>query len=232
MRRDTIAIHGHEYRDLEIGAFIVPIYQTAIFEHFDKEGKLRTTDRGTDLKYSREENPTVRALEKLLAKLDSGEDSLCFSSGMSAITTLFIGLLSQRSKVLIIEEVYGTTLQLIMNLRKFGIEVRTVYPDTSCIIEKIDKSYDLVFIETMTNPTLKVIDVREVAKVCKEEGSILAVDNTFVTPVLYRPLEDDVNIVIHSMTKYIAGHNDVIAGVLVSNKDTIIKLWDLSLIHI
>ena len=226
MRRDTIAIHGHEYHDLEHGAVIVPIYQTAIFEHFDREGKLRTTDRGTDLKYSREENPTVRALEKLLAKLDSGEDSLCFSSGMSAITTLFMGLLNQGSKILIIEEVYGTTLQLIMDLRKFGIEVHTVYPDTSCIIEKIDKNYDLIFIETMTNPTLKVIDVREVAKVCKEEGLVLAVDNTFVTPILYRPLEDNVDIVIHSMTKYIAGHNDVIAGVLVSSKDTIIKLWD------
>ena len=226
MRRDTIAIHGHGYHDLEHGAVIVPIYQTAIFEHFDREGKLRTTDRGTDLKYSREENPTVRALEKLLAKLDSGEDSLCFSSGMSAITTLFMGLLNQGSKILITEEVYGTTLQLIMDLRKFGIEVHTVYPDTSCIIEKIDRIYDLVFIETMTNPTLKVIDVREVAKVCKEEGLVLAVDNTFVTPILYRPLEDNVDIVIHSMTKYIAGHNDVIAGVLVSSKDTIIKLWD------
>ncbi|MCD6096221.1 MAG: cystathionine gamma-synthase family protein [Thermoprotei archaeon] len=226
MRRDTIAIHGHGYHDLEHGAVIVPIYQTAIFEHFDREGKLRTTDRGTDLKYSREENPTVRALEKLLAKLDSGEDSLCFSSGMSAITTLFMGLLNQGSKILITEEVYGTTLQLIMDLRKFGIEVHTVYPDTSCIIEKIDKNYDLIFIETMTNPTLKVIDVREVAKVCKEEGLVLAVDNTFVTPILYRPLEDNVDIVIHSMTKYIAGHNDVIAGVLVSSKDTIIKLWD------
>jgi len=145
---------------------------------------------------------------------------------MSAITTLFMGLLNQGSKILITEEVYGTTLQLIMDLRKFGIEVHTVYPDTSCIIEKIDKTYDLVFIETMTNPTLKVIDVREVAKVCKEEGLVLAVDNTFVTPILYRPLEDNVNIVIHSMTKYIAGHNDVIAGVLVSSKDTIIKLWD------
>ncbi|RLF19474.1 MAG: cystathionine gamma-synthase family protein [Thermoprotei archaeon] len=225
-RDDTVAIHGHEYFDPISGAFIVPIYQSAIFKHMDEEGRLRSTDRGTDLKYSREENPTVRALEKLLTKLDSGEDALCFCSGMAAISTTLIGLLDKGDKVLITKEAYGTTIELVEDLRKYSIEVEMVYPDTEKILESITKDVKVVFLETMTNPTLKVIDIKEVAKACLDEGVLLIVDNTFVTPILYKPLRDKVSIVIHSTTKYIAGHNDVVGGVVISNRNMIRTLWD------
>jgi len=172
-RDDTVAIHGHEYFDPISGAFIVPIYQSAIFKHMDEEGRLRSTDRGTDLKYSREENPTVRALEKLLTKLDSGEDALCFCSGMAAISTTLIGLLDKGDKVLITKEAYGTTIELVEDLRKYSIEVEMVYPDTEKILESITKDVKVVFLETMTNPTLKVIDIKEVAKACLDEGVLL-----------------------------------------------------------
>ncbi len=224
----TRAIHGHEFFDDRFGVFKVPIYQSAIFEQPDKRtGLTRTTERGTELKYSREENPTVISLEKLLSKLDEGGDALCFSSGMAAIAALYMATLRKDSRIVLSKEAYGTTIQLANELRKFGIEVVLAGPDTDSLIEAITPDVTLVLIETMTNPTLKVVDVPEVAKRCNETETLLAVDNTFVTPVLYRPLNDGVNFVIHSMTKYLAGHNDVIAGAIISDKSTIREsLWD------
>jgi len=223
----TVAIHGHEYFDEKYGSFIVPIYQTAVFEQIIREtGEKRITDRGTDLKYSREENPTVRHLEKVLAKLEGGEDSLCFSSGMAAISTLFIGLLKGGDEIVLSKEAYGTTIQLAQELSKFGIKTKLVYPKAEKLIEIASSKTKLIFVETMINPTLKVVNIKELVRYCKDEGITLAVDNTFVTPVIYKPLYDGANIVIHSLTKYLAGHNDVISGAIISSSEVINELWD------
>ncbi|RLE89009.1 MAG: cystathionine gamma-synthase family protein [Thermoprotei archaeon] len=219
----TDSIHAHEYFDRTTGAFIPPIYQIAMFE---QPGWTRTTDRGTDLKYSREENPTVRALEKLLARLELAEDALCFSSGMATVATVYFSLLKRGDVVVIPMELYGTSLQLALELRKYGVEVLLSWPETDKIIDIVNRKVKLVFIETMTNPMLRVIDVPELAKVCRDLGVVLVVDNTFVTPVLYQPMRDHVDMVIHSMTKYIAGHNDVVAGVLAGSKKRVIEVWD------
>jgi len=227
MGDQTTVIHGHEYFDEKYGSFIVPIYQTAIFEQIIREtGERRVSDRGVDLKYSREENPTVRHLEKVLTKLEGGEDSLCFSSGMAAISTLFIGLLKKGDEVVLSKEAYGTTIQLAQELSKFGVEAKLAYPRAEDIIEAISSKTKLVFVEAMTNPTLKVIDIKHLAEHCRDEGVTLVVDNTFVTPVIYKPLNDGAKIVIHSLTKYLAGHNDVIAGAMISSTEIINELWD------
>ncbi|WP_048146724.1 cystathionine gamma-synthase family protein [Pyrococcus abyssi] len=200
-----------------------PLYITAVFKQV---GDAYPTDRGTELKYSREENPTVRKLEDKLAELEGSDNALAFNSGMSAISTLYFSLLEGGDKVVLSMEGYGTTIELAKLLRKFGVDVKLAYPSADSLIETIDEETKLVLVETMTNPTLKVIDVPEVAKRCREVGAILVVDNTFVTPLLYKPLEDGASYVVHSLTKYIAGHNDVLGGAVLWNGEFSRDLWE------
>ncbi|MET1128876.1 MAG: cystathionine gamma-synthase family protein [Thermoproteota archaeon] len=226
-RPRTVQIHGHSYYEEGTGAFIPPIYLAAIFEQPDRRtGETRVTDRGTELKYSREENPTVRALERVLAQLELGEDALAFSSGMAAITTLLLGLLEPGDEVVVPLEAYGGTLALLGKLAgKLRLEVRKAWPDTESIVNAVTGRTKLVLVETVTNPTLRVIDVRRVAKRCHEVGALLVVDNTFASPVLYNPLRDGAYAVVHSLTKYISGHNDVVGGAVVSGAEAISELW-------
>lgn len=223
MTLQTKSIHGHKYRDEILGVFIPPIYQTAIFE---QPGWTRKTDRGVDLKYSREENPTVRALENILSELEEGGDSLCFSSGMAAISTIYFSILRKDDRVVLSAESYGTTLQLGEKLRKFGVDVHVSWPETENIIESLNKKTKLVLVEVVTNPTLRIFDIPEIAKACRENNTFLVVDNTFATPCLYKPLKDGVDVVIHSLTKYLAGHNDVVGGSITSSREKILELWD------
>jgi len=222
----TRLVHGHGFFDEETGAFIPPIYQTAIFEQPDKRtGETRLTDRGTELKYSREENPTVRALEHALAALEEADDALAFASGMAAISTTYIALLRHGSRLIVPAEAYGTTIQLAAELSKFGVEVVKVWPSTEAIVEAI-KAGDTVLVETITNPTLRVMDIPEIAKTCGEEGATLIVDNTFASPVIYTPLTDGAHLAVESLTKYIAGHNDVVGGCVAGPTQQVRELWD------
>ncbi len=225
---ETICTHGHNYYDSKYGVFKVPVYQTVICEFLDKErGLFRVSDRGFDLKYAREENITVRCLERILAKLEYGEDSLVFNSGMAAISSIYLALLDSESKVVIGKECYGTTQQLIRDLaEKFKFKIVLAGPDTNDIIDAIDSNTRFVFVESMTNPLLRVLDISEIAKRCSEVESILIVDNTFTTPILYNPLTDSASIVVHSTTKYISGHNDVLGGAIISSTRYIRDLWD------
>ncbi len=223
----TKSIHGHEFYDPELGLFKVPIYQTVVWEQFDKiTGLPRKTARETELKYSREENPTVYALEKVLAKLDEAEDALAFNCGMAAISTVYLSTLESGSTILISKEAYGVTQQLALNLDKYGVKTLFGGPDTDEIISLIDDKISLVIVETITNPLLKVIDVNEVIKVCKENNVRIVVDNTFATPLLYKPVKNGAWLVLYSLTKYLSGHNDVIGGSVAGNKETIKELWD------
>jgi len=223
----TKSIHGHDFYDPELGLFKVPIYQTVVWEQFDKRtGLPRKTSRGMELKYSREENPTVYALEKVLAKLDEAEDALAFNCGMAAISTVYLSTLKSGSRVLVSKEAYGVTQLLALNLEKFGVKTLFGGPDTEEIVNLIDKSVDLVLVETITNPLLKVIDVNEVIKVCDETGAKIVVDNTFATPLLYKPVKNGAWLVLYSLTKYLSGHNDVIGGSVAGELETIKGLWD------
>jgi cystathionine gamma-synthase len=222
MNDQTVAIHGHGFFDEKLGVFIPPIYQTAIFE---QPGYTRQSDRGLDLKYSREENPTVRCVEHVITKLEHGGDTLCFSSGMAAISCLLISTLRSGCVVLLPKEAYGSTIQLVQDLCRFNIKVVFAEPNTERFIEMISKDVSLVFVETITNPMLRVLDIPEIVKKCRDFEIPVAVDNTFTTPILYKPLMDGVDYVIHSMTKYLAGHNDVVAGCITGSKDFINDMW-------
>jgi cystathionine gamma-synthase len=212
----TTVIHEGE----EDGADIIqPIYQTAIFKH--PKGRLI---RGRELKYSREDNPTVHLLEEKMAALEKGEDCLAFSSGMAAISTLFLSNISKGDMVLTSKEIYGATLILFRSLEKFGIKVRCVLNGE--MVRSVDEDMKLVFVESITNPTLRVTDFPQLIKTCRDYGTTLVVDNTFATPINFRPLELGADYVIESATKYLGGHNDVIAGVLVGPKKGIDTAWE------
>jgi len=227
-RFSTKSIHGHDFYDERNGLFKVPIHQIAIYEHPDRRtGEPRKTDRGFDLKYSREENLTVRALEKILAKLENGVDSLAFSSGMAAISAAFISRIKSGSTILLPKECYGATQQLAWGLEKLGVKVILARSDSEEFAEKLEENVSLALVETITNPLVRVVDVRTLARRCRELGIPLIVDNTFATPVIYNPLDDDAWISLHSLTKYIAGHNDVIGGaIIVNNSKDLELLWD------
>ncbi|MDH7556860.1 MAG: aminotransferase class V-fold PLP-dependent enzyme, partial [Candidatus Methanosuratincola sp.] len=175
----TTAIH---HGCAEGDDIIAPIYQTAIFKH--PNGKQI---RGRDLKYSREDNPTVNLLERKMAALEGGEDCLAFSSGMAAISTLLLSLTRQGDTIVTSKEVYGASLILMRSLEKFGIRVKCVLNDK--LEGEIGNDTKLVFVESITNPTLNVPDIKGIAEACRTKGATLVIDNTFATPVNFRPIE-------------------------------------------
>jgi len=220
---ETAAIHGHGYSS-PYGDVVPAIHVSAAYRFVSEDDCVRS-DRGYPIKYSREENPTVRAFERVLGVLECG-DALAFSSGMSAIATVvFSRVWSGARRIVVLEEMYGTTIQLLERVsRVCGIELVKVYPSTESVIEAVREG-DFVMVEVMTNPTLKVIDVAEVAKACRDAGAVLAVDNTFTTPLLVKPLRLGAWASIHSATKYIAGHNDVIGGAAIVDPRDVDELW-------
>ncbi len=224
----TDSIHGHGYYDVETGSFRVPLYLSTVFEHPDRRtGESRKSDRGFEQKYSREENPTVRAFEKVVAKLEKARDALAFSSGMGGIAAVYLSALSSGDTVVVSKESYGVTQELALNLSKFGVKTVLAGPDTEDFLHKIGRGVSLVVVETMTNPLVRVVDVPAIAKRCQEVGARLVVDNTFATPLLYRPLDHGAWLSVHSVTKYIGGHNDVVGGAIAVNDPLdLVELWD------
>ncbi len=196
-----------------------PIYMTATFFNPLPTGEPSISDRGTDLKYSREENPTVRELERNLADLDGFEDGLAFNSGMAAISTLLMS--KAREGILMGVDAYPTTVALALRLREMGFRIKLV--PVKEVVDAVSNEWGLVFIETITNPILRIPDLPSLSDRCGEEGVELAVDNTFASPVLLKPSKF-ASYSIQSATKYLAGHNDVIAGVLTS--DDVGELWE------
>ncbi len=196
-----------------------PIYMTATFLNPLPTGEPSISDRGKDLKYSREENPTVRDLERKLAELDGFADGLAFNSGMAAISTLLLS--KARRGVLIGVDAYPTTISLALDLREMGFRVKLV--PVKDIVDAVSREWGLVFVETITNPMLRVPDLPSLSDRCDERGVELAVDNTFASPVLLRP-GSLAKYSIQSATKYLAGHNDVVAGTITSND--LEDLWE------
>ncbi len=216
-----MAIHGHDYAD-NLGSRIPPVYLTSIFEQI---GEANKSDRGVDLKYSREENPTVRALEKALAKLEGSEDSLAFSSGMAAINAIYMNSLSSGREAIVTCEAYGTTIKLLQTYAKFGIRPRVVMPNEDEILRSVTGETSFVFVESMSNPTLKVLDIGKIKEGLRE-GVQLIVDNTFLSPINYKPILAGASLVVESLTKYISGHNDVIGGMIAGSSERILDLWE------
>ena len=221
----TKSIHGHGELD-KYGSVVPPIYVSAIYRFMDEDCSTRS-DRGLVVKYAREENPTLRALEKVIAGLEEADDSLAFVSGMAAIATTIMKYVKPGTKVVVPAEVYSTTLQLLEELSsKVGFKLVKVWPSAKDIVDAVDRSTSVVFLEVMTNPTLKVIDLKYVCDSLPSEEVVLVVDNTFTTPIILKPLRLGARLVVHSLTKYIAGHNDVIGGAVAGSANDMKELWE------
>lgn len=211
----TLVIHGGIDGDERTGAVSVPIYQTSTFRQLELG-----IHKGYE--YSRTGNPTREALETLIKELEGGSEGLAFASGMAAITAV-LQLLGSGDKVIISSNVYGGTFRVLDKVFKnFSIDYEIV--DTSNLTEfesRLNQGIKAVIIESPANPLLTITDIKSVSEIAHRHGAMVIVDNTFMTPYLQRPLALGADIVLHSATKYLGGHSDVIAGlVVVKDKET------------
>jgi len=190
------------------GSISVPVYQTATFVQ-DAPGEHKGFD------YARSNNPTRQVLENLIARLEHGRRGLAFASGLAAIDCV-LKLLEAGDEIVAVDDIYGGSFRLFTHVyEKFGVKVHYVdTTDAHNILEVLSPKTRLVWLETPTNPTLKISDIEEISRFAHAAGALVVVDNTFASPALQRPLELGADIVIHSATKYLAGHSDVIAGLL------------------
>ncbi len=211
----TRAIHAGQSPDPTTGAIMTPVYLTSTYVQ-ESPG----VHKGWE--YSRTHNPTRRAYENCMASLESGKYGFAFASGCAATTTI-LHLLKGGDHVIAMDDMYGGTFRLFDKILKHdGIEFSFVDLTKVESFEKaIKPSTKMVWLETPTNPTLKLVDIKKISALAKAKGIIVAVDNTFMSPYFQRPLELGADIVVHSATKYIGGHSDVVGGVAVTSRDDI-----------
>lgn len=209
MKFGTKAIHAGVEPDPTTGAIMTPIYQTTTYVQ-DRPG----VHKGYE--YSRTHNPTRDALQGSLAALENGKYGLCFSSGMAAIDTL-IKVLQPGDEVVSVNDLYGGTYRIFKTVfEKYGIKFNFVdLTDVSNLDAALTEKTKLIWVETPTNPLLQIIDIKAVSERAKKAGVLVAVDNTFATPYFQTPLDLGADIVMHSMTKYLCGHSDVVMGCLI-----------------
>ena len=209
MKFNTKAIHGGQQHDPAYGAVMPPIYQTSTY--------AQTTPGGHNgFEYSRTHNPTRAALEAALASIEDGSYGLAFGSGLAAIDAV-MKLLSPGDEVISTNDLYGGSYRLFTKIfEKFGIKFHFVgMSDVANIEAKINQNTKLIWVETPTNPMMNVVDISACSAIAKKHQILLAVDNTFATPYLQQPLTLGADIVMHSATKYLGGHSDVVMGSLV-----------------
>ena len=213
MKFETTAIHSGGGPCPATGAIVAPIYQTSTFV-FEDVGKTRGYD------YSRSSNPTRKALEDTIAALEGGKAGSAFATGMAAETTV-MHLLKQGDHVISQEDLYGGTYRLFDSvMRDFGLEFTFVSMDNKAEIEAaIRPNTRMIWIETLSNPLLNMVDVGMVAGIAKKHGLITVADNTLPSPYLLRPIEYGIDLVVHSTTKYLNGHCDVVGGAVVTDDD-------------
>ncbi|RLQ93841.1 cystathionine beta-lyase [Falsibacillus albus] len=211
----TNIIHNAQSVDRQTGAVSVPIHHATTFhqDDFDQFGKYD---------YSRSGNPTREALEEAIANLEEGVKGFAFSSGMAAISTAFMTL-SKGDHVLVSEDVYGGTYRMITEvLSRFGIDHSFVdMTDLHQVATNIRSNTKVIYMETPSNPLLKITDIEAVVKLAKANGCWTFLDNTFMTPLLQKPLKLGVDLVLHSATKFLAGHSDVLAGLAIAGNEAI-----------
>ncbi len=222
--RFTEVIHAGQEPDPVYGSISVPIYQSSTFAFENAEqGAARFAGREKGYIYTRIGNPTIRALEDALASLENGCGALATASGMAAVTTIYTALLEKDAHVVGTASVYAPSRTVLENeFSRFG--VASDFVDTSDV-DNIKKSLrpetKLLFVETPANPTLAISDIQACADLAEKRGIILAVDNTFSSPILQNPLDLGADVVIHSLTKFVNGHSDVVGGAIVSREETL-----------
>lgn len=217
MKLNTKIIHAGVVPDPSTGAIMTPIFQTSTFVQSGPN-----QHQGYD--YSRAGNPTRTALEKSLAALENAKHGLAFSSGVAATETV-VKLLKPGDEVIAASDMYGGTYRLFSKIwEKFG--VKFIYTDTS-VVQNVEQSVTdktkLIWIETPTNPLMNITDIAAVAAIAQKTGALLCVDNTFASPYLQNPIDLGADIVMHSATKYLGGHSDVVMGALMFNSDDLLE---------
>ncbi|MFP6640902.1 MAG: aminotransferase class I/II-fold pyridoxal phosphate-dependent enzyme, partial [Myxococcota bacterium] len=220
----TSSVHGGELRQQEANAITTPIYQTSTFWFKNSQEVLDYQEGKTDREeYGRYGNPTWRAVERKLSELEGGEETVLFASGMCAATTTFLALLQPGSHMIVTSDCYRRTRQFIDEyLGRMGVEVSIIEPSNLEAFEAaLRDETTLFFTESPTNPYLRVTDVPAFSEVAHARGVRLIMDSTFATPVNHRTLEEGADLVIHSATKYLAGHNDLLAGTVTGSREIV-----------
>lgn len=215
MKFNTKVIHAGVHPDVATGAIMTPIYQTSTYVQ-EEIGVHK------GFEYSRTGNPTRQALENNLAAIEEGKFGACFGSGLAAIDAV-IKMLSPGDEVISTNDLYGGSYRIFTTIfEKYGINFHFVdMLNVNNIKEKINSKTKLIWVETPTNPMMNIVDIKKVCELAKENKIMVAVDNTFATPYLQNPLSLGADIVMHSVTKYLGGHSDVVMGALVSNDSKI-----------
>ncbi len=209
---ETRVIHGGQERDPSTGAVMPPIYATSTYAQ-------KSPGQHQGFEYSRTQNPTRFAYERCVANLESGSHGFAFASGLAAISTM-LELLNHGDHVVVLDDVYGGTYRLFEKVRKrsSGLDFTFIdFSDLTQVAAAITKKTRMIFVESPSNPLLKIVDLQGVANLAKQHGILCVADNTFATPILQRPLELGFDIVMHSATKYLSGHSDIVSGMLVTN---------------
>src|ERR1700722_14656236 len=211
---ETEAVHGGTDLEKRNGPLATPIYQTSTFEVTDNDQQLRATH--TDMFYTRYGNPTNTVVESAIAELEGADAALLFASGMNAITTSILALLKSGDHVVAQRDIYGGATKFLGQwLPKLGIE--TTFVDTTQYDQHaraIRPNTKLLYLESPTNPLLRVIDLQKMAALAKQHDLITFIDSTFATPINQRPADFGVDLIMHSGTKYFAGHADLICGIV------------------
>ena len=213
MKFETKAIHSGQKPDTQTGAVIVPVYQTSTYQQ-------EAIGKNKGYEYSRTGNPTRKALEDVLASLEDGRYGLAFASGVAATAAVF-NLLKPGNHIVVGDDIYGGTYRLIESVyRHTGLKITYADADDIDSFEKaIGKETKLIWVETPTNPLLKIIDIKRLSAIAKRKNIILAVDNTFASPYFQKPLTLGADIVVHSTTKYLSGHSDIIGGAVITSSE-------------
>ncbi len=215
MKFGTKAIHAGVQADESTGAIMTPIYQTSTYVQPEIG-----VNKGYE--YSRTQNPTRHALEKNIAALENAKYGACFGSGLAAIDCV-IKMLKPGDEVISTSDLYGGTFRLFRTIfEKYGIVFHFVgMENTAGVNSKLNENTKLIWVETPTNPMMNIIDIEQMSMIAKKAGVLLCVDNTFATPFLQNPLDLGADIVMHSVTKYLGGHSDIVMGALVTSDDKI-----------
>ena len=221
---ETLCIHAGKTKGAHQGALTTPLYQTSTFVFENAEqGAARFAGEEEGYIYTRLGNPTTRELELKMASLEKMEDAAATATGMAAVSGAVLSFLQAGDHVIVSRAIYGCSFALFNHqLPKFGIEVSFVEMESTEELEAVRKpNTKMVFAETPINPNLKVLDLEMIGQFCQQHGLLSIIDNTFMSPILQTPVDFGIDIVIHSATKYLNGHGDVVAGIIVSNKENI-----------
>jgi cystathionine beta-lyase/cystathionine gamma-synthase len=225
-RPETEAVRGGTELGRKNGPLATPIYQTATFEVTDNDQQLRATH--TDMFYTRYGNPTNTVVEAAIAELEGADAALLFASGMGAITTSILALLSSGDHIVAQRDIYGGATKFLSQwLPKLGIE--TTFVDTTEYDQHarvIQPNTKLLYLESPTNPTVRIVDLHKVSALARKHDVITMIDSTFATPINQRPVEFGIDLVMHSGTKYFAGHSDLICGIMAGRQDLIERIHE------